>query len=50
MGGGEGFLDRHVNKQANALCLMDAGGVCLVMDVKLRAHAEQKVSDSFAIW
>lgn len=29
---------------------MDAGGVCSVMDVRLRAHAEQKVSDSFASW
>lgn len=29
---------------------MDAGGVCLVMDVRLRAHAEQKLSDSFASW
>lgn len=47
--GGEGFLDRHVNKQANTI-LMDAAGVCLVMDVRLRAHAEQKVIDSFASW
>lgn len=30
--GGEGFLHRHVNKQANTACLMDAAGVCLVMD------------------
>lgn len=29
---------------------MDAAGVCLVMDVRLRAHAEQKLSDSFASW
>lgn len=47
---GEGFLDGHVNKQANTVCLMDVGGVCLVMGVRLCAHAEQKLGDSSASW
>lgn len=31
-------LHRLVNKQANMMFLMDGGGECLIMDVRLHAH------------